>query len=375
MDGGSMSDFEDDIGDVTGVPEWYLDVYRENLWYIHSYYNRLYLQIITNKDANALEYGLLRLPILRRVTITPATHGVPGRPLYPTPTIRSLHGLVYPLERSWPVMGGQWRGYLLVSRILAQHLRNNPGSKVTNLIVDTNQLRTGISCRIFDGPDNNNERSDLITILSQPGFPHLDLSLHCAALYQLDGRSFRSGHLRNLLAMAPDPQHISLYTNIAILEDPNDDEDVERYVIPLRSIFPINDWHQLRHFGLSRFHVKKDDVIEFLGELPMTVMSVELSFLIFLLDYGDYHALLQDMRKMLGWRKRKAADQPKITVRVDEEGEEALDTLRMDVSREVVDFMYHDGENLFVEDEGFTYFVEISQGTGIRVDVFGPDYK
>ncbi|KAL6913365.1 hypothetical protein FSST1_011125 [Fusarium sambucinum] len=126
MDGGSMSDFEDDIGDVTGVPEWYLDVYRENLWYIHSYYNRRYVHaketlqnspspaeafkhiyrlsqeqqemIATNKDADAIEYGLLRLPNLRRVTITPATHGVPGRPLYPTPTIRSLHGLVYPSD-------------------------------------------------------------------------------------------------------------------------------------------------------------------------------------------------------------------------------------------------------------------------------------
>ncbi|KAL6913378.1 hypothetical protein FSST1_011138 [Fusarium sambucinum] len=275
-----------------------------------------------------------------------------------------------PLERSWPASGVA----IYSLAVSLPSTRNNPGSRVTDLIVDTNQLRTGIGCRIFDGPDNN-ERSDLITILSQPGFAHLDLSLHCAALYQLDGRSFRSCHLRNLLAMAPDLQHISLCTNIAILDDPNDDENVERYFSPLRSIFPINDWHQLRHFGLSCFHVKKDDVIEFLGELPMTVMSVELSFLIFIPDYGDYHGLLQDMPKMPGWRKRKAADQPKITVRVDEEGEEALETLRMDVSLEVVDFMYHDGENPFVEDEGFAYFVEISEGTGIRVDVFGPDYK
>lgn len=414
MDIDSESEFEDDIGDITGVPEWYPDIYRDGLSFIAGYDSRhIHIQdafknpltpaesfkvihtlfqqqqetITTNRDADALEHGLSRFPNLRRLTITPAAHGLPGRPLYPTHTIRSLpQGLIYPLDRGWPVMGlyenepeaidwaieerCRWRGYLLVTRILAQHLRNNPDSKVTDLVLDTNQLRTGISCRIFDGPENN-ERSDLITILSQPGFTRLDLSIHCGNQYLYGWCSFRSGHLRSVLAMAPDLQHISLFTNITIPENPQ--EAVEQHFLPLRSIFPVSDWHQLRHFGLSRFLVKKDDVIELLQALPPTIMSVELSFLLFL--QGDYHALLQDMQRLLDWREKEVTKQPNITIRVDVDWEEVIGAVVRDLSREVVEFVYQDGENPFVEDEGFYWSVDIPKDIGMLVDVFGPDYK
>lgn len=136
--------------------------------------------IATNRDVDALKYGLSRLTNLRRVTITPATHGVPGRPLYCTPAIRSLpQGIVYPIERGWPVTcslddqleevawgeeeKAQWRGYFLVSRTLAQHLRDNPRSKFAELVIDTNQLRTGISSQMLEEAESS-EKTDLITI-------------------------------------------------------------------------------------------------------------------------------------------------------------------------------------------------------------------
>ncbi|KAF5643418.1 uncharacterized protein FTJAE_3218 [Fusarium tjaetaba] len=59
--------------------------------------------LASGRDADALRYGLSHFPNLKRVTLSPAAHGILGRPLYPTPTIRSFpKGLIYPLERCWP---------------------------------------------------------------------------------------------------------------------------------------------------------------------------------------------------------------------------------------------------------------------------------
>lgn len=299
IDSESDYDITDDIGDATGTPLWFRDLYRKLS-------QQQQAAIATNRDADALKYGLSRLTNLRRVIITPAAHGVPGRPLYYTPAIRSLpQGIVYPIERGWPVtmLGddqleeedwneeekAQWRGYFLVSRTLAQHLRDNPRTKFAELIIDTNQLRTGISSRIFEEAESS-EKTDLITILSQPGFTRLDLSLYCGNQHEYNWCSFGSGRLRNLLAKATDIQHISLFTNMAMRTE----DEVDETFFPLRSIFPISDWHRLQHFGLSRFYVQKDDVIELLRLLPQTLKSVELSFLLFFPDQGNYQTLLED---------------------------------------------------------------------------------
>ncbi|EWG45062.1 hypothetical protein FVEG_15787 [Fusarium verticillioides 7600] len=327
---------EKDIGEVTEVPEWYRHIYRGNREDIRRYsphhsqakealehllspaeafkhFKRLWQEqqetIATNRDADALK-SLLR-------------------------------GLLYPIERGWPLTEDhsnfpeardwdglekdKWRGYCLVSRIVAQHLRENPESKLAELAVDTNQLRTGISCRIFDDAENS-EIKDLKAILSHPGFASLDLSLHCGNQCEKNWCSFRSNHLRETLAMARDIQHFSLLTNVIYVDDFDEsdsddyhDPDAEEvdHFIPLQTILPVNDWHQLRHFGLCRFIVKKDDVINVLEILSPTLESVELSYLIFMPDSGDYHSLVQDMRQKLGWRERDAESQPKIVVRID----------------------------------------------------------
>ncbi|KAF5529276.1 hypothetical protein FMEXI_14250 [Fusarium mexicanum] len=427
MEWPSWYDEERDIGEVTGVPEWYRHVYRQNRgmnrWYkphhsqvkeafehplspaeAFNHFKRLWQEqqepIATNRDVDALKYGLLRFPNLRRMVVSPAAHGKPGLPWYLTPTIRSLpRGLLYPIERGWPLAKthsnfpeardwnrsekDKWRGYCLVSRIVAQHLRENPESRLADLAIDTNQLRTGISCRIFDDAENS-EIKDLKTILSHPGFASLDLSLHCGNQCSMNWCSFRSNHLRSTLAMARDIQHFSLLTNVVYVDDfyDSDDSDGEEvdHFVPLQSIFPVNDWHQLQHFGLCRFIVKKDNVMKFLGALPPTVESVELSFFIFMPDSGDYHSLVHVMREKLGWRERDAENQPKIVVRVDVRVARIHGAVMMDVSQEVTSFMYQDGENPFEEDEGCVEDPYICQsdtleGNGRLLDAFEPGFE
>lgn len=58
----------------------------------------------TSRDASALKYALAQFPSLRKITLTPATHGVHFTPLYQTPTIRAMpYGFNYPIPRGWPV--------------------------------------------------------------------------------------------------------------------------------------------------------------------------------------------------------------------------------------------------------------------------------
>ncbi|KAF5691477.1 hypothetical protein FCIRC_430 [Fusarium circinatum] len=393
MEWPSWYDEERDIGEVTGVPEWYRHVYRENRgmigWYkprhsqvkeafehplspaeAFNHFKRLWQEqqetIATNRDAYALKYGLLRFPNLRRMVPLVKTHSN------------------FPEARDWNRSEkDKWRGYCLVSHIVAQHLRENPESKLADLAIDTNHLRTGISCRMFDDAENS-EIEDLKTILSHPGFASLDLSLHCGNQCNMNWCSFRSNHLRSTLSMARDIQHFSLLTNVVYVDDfyDSDDSDGEEvdHFVPLQSIFPVNDWHQLRHFGLCRFIVKKDNVIKFLGALPPTLESVELSFFIFMPDSGDYHSLVHDMREKLGWRERDAENQPKIVVRVDVRVARIHGAVMMDVSREVTSFMYQDGENPFEEDEGSVEDPYIRQsdtheGNGRLLDAFEPGFE
>lgn len=189
--------------------------------------------------------------------------------------------------------------------------------------------------------------------------------------------------------MARDIQHFSLLTNVIYVDDFDEsdsddyhDPDAEEvdHFIPLQTILPVNDWHQLRHFGLCRFIVKKDDVINVLEILSPTLESVELSYLIFMPDSGDYHSLVQDMRQKLGWRERDAESQPKIVVRIDVRFGSVHGAYMMDVSREVTSFMYQDGENPFDEDEGSVEHPYVPQsdtpeGNGRLLDSFDPSFE
>ncbi|KAF4945628.1 hypothetical protein FGADI_11809 [Fusarium gaditjirri] len=404
-----------DTDDITRVPYWFRRVYSSITYAIdtdeEAYHSmphvkeafearctlaesyRVYRKLKTEqdevlasgRDSEALRYGLLRFPNLKRVTLSPAAHGMLGRPLYPTPTIRSLpQGLIYPLERRWPVSTPleehhltpwddrarkEWRGFCVVTKQIAEHIRENPMCGLSELVVESRQLWTGISCRVFDNPVSEEYR-DLVTILSHPPLRRLELSLACGSEPRENWPSFRSGLLLGALSNAKNLQDLRFDTRIPFISKKwLDFVDGEQNGMPLRSMFPINEWSALRRFALSRSFVKQRDIMAFITDLPLTLESLELSFLSFLPREGSYRDLLQDMRDNLGWRERPAGNQPKLIVFV-VETELIANGAVIDVSRAVTDYMYHHGENPFVE----VQIMEVLEGKGTLVDFLHPTY-
>ncbi|KAI1023972.1 hypothetical protein LB504_005027 [Fusarium proliferatum] len=339
----------------------------------------------SGRDADALRYGLLSFPNLKRVTLCPSAHGILGRPLYPTPTIRSLpQDLISPLERGlhlpialeehpltpWNESSTQkWRGFCVITKEIAEYIRKNPAFGLSEFVVESRQLSTGINCRLFDNPASD-EYHDLVTILSHPRLIRFELSLACSTESRQNWPSFRSGLLSRALSKAKNLQSIRFYTSVPFVSRKwHDFVDGEQNGMPLRSIFPINDWCNLRHFALSRSFVKQRDVMAFISTLPTSLESLELSFLSFLPREGTYRDLLQGMRCNSGWRERLVRCQPKLIVFV-VETETATDGAAVDVSRAVMDYMYNHGENPFVEDQ----IMEILEGKGTEVDLLDPVY-
>lgn len=192
--------------------------------------------------------------------------------------------------------------------MLAQEEHN-----VSEFVLNVHGLRTGLNCSIFDQPCE--EYNNFVTILQRPGFRRLDLALLVGMLQNDNWVSYRSGYLRQALGSATELEHISLHSDVENhVGDPptlSDHYGALKNFVPLGTIFPIERWPRLQHFGLMRFLVTQDDVISFLSALPSTVQSVELSFLSFL-DYGgSYYGLLYQMREKLDWRVRDISKRPR----------------------------------------------------------------
>ncbi|KAH7117452.1 hypothetical protein EDB81DRAFT_916269 [Dactylonectria macrodidyma] len=419
-DDDSEEDSDDDAhhDDVSGVPTWYLRQYRQNAERIDRYgiYDvkrphhlevaerykawpspaesyQLYQKMLqgqdqviaANSDGKALRYGLSRFPNLQRITLTPAAHGSLVRPWYETPMFRSLPpGLIYPLPRGWPMAEEgenypfakrwdgdekmKWRGFCLVTSVAAQYYRENPTPSISEFVIDTNRLLTGINCRVFDDEESA-EYKDLVRIFSRPGFRRIDLALLVGGQDEQGWHAFRNGNLFQALSKAPDLQSVKLSTNVAVLDNLDDpmETDGEHHWMPLQTIFPIQLWSNLRHFCLSRFVVKQHDLMGLLHALPSTLESVELSFLAFVPECGHYQGLLEDMRSNLGWRERPAAERPRIIIY----GEEYSPSQErpINVSREAEGFVYGDGESPFPN--GSTFFSDI----GMSIDIFDPEFE
>lgn len=407
-----------DLGNPSssGIPAWYRRIFRYNSFTI-DYYGRddvkrlhhyevikrfkvrtnvaesyrLYQMLLreqdqvidANSDEEALQYGLERFPNLKRVTITPAVHGSPVRPLYETPMIRSLpRGFIYPLPRGWPVNKDQdntaeakpftgngevhWRGFHLVTRVVARFGHEHPAARLCEFVVDTNELLTGIDCRIFEEGDSVVYK-DLVDILSRPGFSRIDLALFINGQDATRWRTFRSGHLRRALQAAPGLKSVRLTTNLGNDIDFNlwDMGENDVHFIPLRDIFPIDTWSHLRNFGLFRVIIKQGDLIDLLLALSPTLQTVELSFLAFL-DQGTHESLLEDMRSTLDWRERSPGKRPRVIIHARQQNQPPNTHNR--VSREAEDFLYGEGENPFRD-------CNIELGTGTTVDVFDPYFE
>jgi hypothetical protein len=352
-----------------------------------NYYQQLLRQqedvLESGADIDALRHGLDRFPSLRRITITPAAHGFLFTPLYETPMIRAFpYGFNYPIPRGWPTpdLGEvpyeappwddeaekrKWRGFSIVTRELAKQDHH-----ISELILDVNQLNTGLNCHVFDQPCE--EYDNLALLLRRPGFCRIDLALLADGQEWEDWSSFRSGYLKLALGEARDLQHVSLRTQVDVNQFyeatlSGTSESTEHF-IPLRTILPIDKWQRLRHFGLSNFLVRQDDLISLLAALPASLRFVELSYLTFLGDGGNYRDLLADMRNTLGWRDRPANWRPMVTILVGIQHIVSTRALCMD--SEVNEFLYGDGTNPFGQ-AGYGPD-QPSYGRGIERDPFEP---
>ncbi|KAK1767593.1 hypothetical protein QBC33DRAFT_559077 [Phialemonium atrogriseum] len=314
-----------------------------------DYYQQLLLQqedvLASGADIYALRYGLDRFPSLRRITITPAAHGFLFTPLYETPMIRAFpYGFNYPTPRGWPTPDfgevpyeapprddetekSKWRGFCIVTRKLEKQNHH-----ISELILDVNQLNTGLNCHVFDQPCE--EYDNLVVLLRRPGFHRIDFALLADGQEWEDWSSFLSGYLKLALGEAKDLQHVSLRTQVDVNQFyeatlSGTSESTENF-IPLRTIFPIDRWQKLRHFGLSNFLVRQDNLLSLLAALPTSLRSIKLSFLTFLGDGGNYRDLLADMRNALGWRDRPANERPRVTILVGTQNTASTRALCMD---------------------------------------------
>lgn len=308
-------------------------------------------------DEEAFIHGLKRFPALKKVTVTPAAHGFLFNPLYQTPMIRSFpEGLNYPMPRGWPlpshvqleeVCSAPWKeleevhqerfhGFRIVVRALAEQKNN-----VVEFSVDSRLLRTGINCTILD--DTCEEYNHLATLLKKPGFRHLDLSFTLAGTWQ----SFPHEKLHDILREAGDLKEFSLATTgiDAGSEHMNLENDTP---VPLKDMFPIENWPKLQHFELSRWLVSESDVISFLSELPATVRSVKLSFLTFVDSGNHWHSFLAKMREEIRESRLWSDRQQNVTVTVGCNQDIFLPGRARWIGKEVDEFLYGDGQNPFL---------------------------
>ncbi|KAF4414953.1 hypothetical protein FACUT_13831 [Fusarium acutatum] len=345
----------------------------------------------SNADEEAFRYAIKRFSQLTKVTVTPAAHGFLFMPLYETPIIRAFpSGFVYPIPRAWPrddILGlghnpedcpegwenegerTQWRGFCIVSKVLADYAEK---LQISELVVDGHKLPTGIDYTLFDKP--NAEYDSLCKIVAKPGFRRLVLSLTTGyRKFHFPGSEdsgiYKNGRISSLLAKATDLEELTLQINDELSSWSCDMEDF----ISLYDIFPVDIFStgKLRHFGLSGLSVKQDDLISFLGKLPSTLKSVDLSFLALVRGHGTHATMLTDIRDKLGWRHRPVSQRVKVSIsmmlNVRSEGRYVC------LDREVREYVYGDGPLPFIASERWEV-AHFTWGTGIIYDEFDPGF-
>ncbi|KAG5805504.1 hypothetical protein H9Q74_004473 [Fusarium xylarioides] len=341
--------------------------------------------LASNADIEAFKYGLQRFTSLTRITITLATHGRLGHPLYGTPMIRAFPpGFDYPIPKPWPTApmddAGEWqddllwiseegdaryqwfygphctnekykekwRGYQLVSRALVEC-----ENQVKELKIGGHEISSGLNCRIFD--QSCTEYDHFYTLLSRPGFRYLDLHLFTGLIEHEDWITYKTRLLRDALAHAKDMEHLCIRATTDLKEGfPQQlhPEDLQMPLFPLRAVFPIDHWPRLKHFGISNFLVDLDDLIDVLSCLPSTLRCVELVNLALRNLEHNYDDLVRQMRDKLDWRSRPAKERPKVHMICCGEGGCEEDEF-FEVDDTVYSYLYGDGENQFVPESRY----------------------
>lgn len=265
--------------------------------------------------------------------------------------IRALpYGLNYPIPRGWHIEQNEgqianplrwseaseeykelWRGARIALRVLSQVEKHN----VSELSFDAKQLPTGINYLIFDQPCE--EYNQFAVIMKRPGFQHLHLSLLTGSSGIFSWAGFRSGYFYQAISLAKDLTHIHLSTTF------DDGSSMGDPPIPLNMVFPIREWPELCHLGLSRFSVNTSELIDLLNLVPASLRSIDLQFLEFPNDDLRLSGLLDRMRERLNWARR---DQPlKPTVIIAMKGYRGMPGRFVEVTDEVTSFLYGSGEN------------------------------
>ncbi|KAF4339598.1 hypothetical protein FBEOM_6474 [Fusarium beomiforme] len=328
-----------------------------------AHYTDLFYQqrevLLSSADEEAFRYAVQQFPQLTKVTVTPAAHGFLFMPLYKTPMIRAFpSGFVYPIPRTWPsdeTLGygspescpegwennderRQWRGFCLVSKVLADYA----------------------------------EYDSLCKIVARPGFRCIVLSLTTGYRPNFDAEDwviYQNGRISSLLAKATDLEKVVLQTNYGLNSWSCPMEDF----VSLFDIFPIENLSsgKLKHFGLSGMQVTQDDLISFLGKLPLTLKSVNLSFLSMVEGHGNHATMLADIRDKLGWRCRPPSQRIKVSISM------ILNQFHKGrcicLNKEVQEYIYGDGPPPFVARQG-KIDAHFSYGTGIVYDEFDPSF-
>ncbi|KAH7140371.1 hypothetical protein B0J13DRAFT_446626 [Dactylonectria estremocensis] len=304
----------------------------------------------SNLLAKALETGLERFPMLRKITITSASHGRLFEPLYMTPTIRAMsYGLNYPVPSGWlpatwdawfqvPRWGEietEWMGFRLVMRLLANtELAHN----VEEIRVESGELITGLNGNIFEKP--NRTLMDFTTAIAAPTFRrlHLDIIWNKRAGYDWPG--YQNDLLGQALVGASGGRGLECLS-LGIHGNIRESFLDPLYDPSLMNILPFASLARLREFRLSGFFVTSYDLIRHLAMLPETIELVEIS----LLDVLDvnYEELLVQIRDSLNWTSRD--EKPRVSVGFPDMTYTPYAECSIDDS--VNSFLYSDGPNPF----------------------------
>ncbi|RGP71368.1 hypothetical protein FLONG3_7152 [Fusarium longipes] len=340
--------------------------------------------LASNADTEAFKYGLTRFTSLKRVTITPSTHGRLWHPLYRTPMIRAFPpGLDYPTPQAWPFYDdkktsmcshgfpayrAKWRGFRLVTRALVEHESHG----ITELIIGGDEVQSGLNCRIFD--EWSPEYGDLVSILKRPGFRYLDLHLFTGFIEDDHWPSYRSGLSRDAISQSKDLESLSIRATMDVSEGVIQGlaPDMKGYAISLRNIFSPESWPRLQHFSISRVLVDFDEFVDLLANMPPSLRFVEMVHVAFESPEQGYDDLVRAMRDVLDWRLRPIEERPKVKMVVSTwDNHESGYGRYIEIDQAVDSYIYGTGMNPFEDDK---YWVRSGRGA-VQRDLFDLDFN
>ncbi|TGJ78375.1 hypothetical protein E0Z10_g10389 [Xylaria hypoxylon] len=342
-----------------------------------TYYQGLLRQqqevLDSRAHVRALESGIGRFPTLRKITVAATIHGRIFVPIYETPMIRAFpRGFNYPIPNwprttfgqvecpDWDENDKRWEGLRVVVHLLAQ---NFDSGKVTELHVDSFQLRTGLNSRLFEKPCPT--LANLEVVLGRANFEslHLDLMVN-GDDSQAD--VFGRGLLKRAIDGAAGGQglkRLALGTN-----NENTEAYFDTWCVPFKIIYEPSSLQHLEHFSLSRFPVIESDLLALLATLPYSIRTIELRFLDIL--EGNHRSLLYQIRDTLGWQSRNP--KPRLSLCF----EPSLDCpeLALWLENEVYTFLYEGGAHPFSDNPDVIEALGL-EDIGVIKDVLNPGFQ